>query len=117
MIKPLGYDENISLDEARQRLTDLQEAFDLTRSMYDDKGSLFGKRINKVDLEEMSEMVGVLFPLMHQPSACEELRASATSGTSDQSICSQAAELMQSISLFLCQFVNSGAKLVDFGPV
>ena len=74
-IKPVGYDDNLSLDEATRSMEELETTFSELRDKY--KGRLrwpkwLRGRISKEDRELSVEILGAALPLSHQPSVTEE---------------------------------------------
>ena len=111
MVTELSYDANISLEEALERLSEVQEVFKGYLLQHDSsKTSSLPSEANR----ELADCIGVLLPLTHQPSVQKEVLSDA--GRRD-CVFYRAGELSNQILQYVAGFDNTGVEVSPGGSL
>ena len=119
MVRPLDYNSGINLEEAKERLKEVREAFAGVQKHYSGFWSRFKWNLNAEDNKTLADCVGVLLPLSQEQAVQEEFKRIATDPDNDlnQTLSYQSGILSTLIIAYTARFRNTGVKIlpgVDF---
>ena len=111
-LRPLDYETTLTIEEARERYSEVEAAFKKIQTRY--SGILGSRRkvIVEEDLTAITDCIGVLLPLGINPSVQGEIRQA---DNIENTIFAKAAQLQQGIMLFASRFENSGIQVIQGG--
>jgi hypothetical protein len=108
--RELSYDDVLTIEEARERFSEVKNAVDKIKESYSGPLSRFKKNIKGEDMEVLEEGMGVLLPLSLQKSVQEELVK--MSDETEGALFYLSSSLQQDILIFAAKFKNPGITLV-----
>ena len=116
-LTPVGYGDNLPLNEARQRFDAVQAVVDGIRVKYARPSSdvdlpAEAEKIDSRDNTLLIQCMGVLLPLSLQPSVQEESRRASPEEQAD-TLSARASELQSEILVYASGFTNSGIELLE----
>ena len=114
MVRPLDYNSGINLEEAKERLKEVREAFAGVKKHYSGFWSRFKWNLNAADNKTLADCVGVLLPLSQERVVQEEFKRIAEGQDSDlnQTLTYQSGILSTIIIAYAAQFRNTGVKIL-----
>jgi len=107
MVRPLEYGTGIGLDEATERLGEIETAFEGVRARYSGFVGFFrglSGKIDQADKRTLVDCIGVLLPLGLEPAVQAEV--------GDSSVFQRSADLNEEILLYLAGFKNTDVQTI-----
>ena len=112
-IQPLDYDTELTFEEAKKRLEEVESALSLVKRKYSGFLSRMKTEISEDDTKMLSDCIGVLLPLGMNSVVQQEI---INSENLSETLHAKSALLNQDIMLFLARFKNSGVKVIKGSP-
>jgi len=106
-VKPLSYDEKLTLEEANERLEEIQEEFDALKTKYTKGLRRIQFWLPKKDRKRIADCIGVILPLSLQGVVQEEL---CSAPESEETIHYKTRILQDKMLDMLASYVNTKTK-------
>jgi len=113
-VRTLSFDDELSLEEATERLDEVQNEFETMRKKYTSFPHKYRNKMPQKDQTRLTDCIGVLLPLGTQRSVQDEVD---TIGDVDQSVHYKSSGLTMKIMDMMASFSNTGTeRLGSAGP-
>ncbi len=118
MVRPLDYNSGISTQEAKERIKEIEEAFESVKKNYSGFLSRFKKNMGTEDQKTLADCIGVLLPLSQEASVQEEVLQAAREEMEKKThvvtttVHYKTGDLQSRILDYLTRFNNTGVAIL-----
>lgn len=105
MVRPLGYNTGLNLQEAEERYRDVRDEFEKVKSHYSGLFGRFKRSLREEDNKTLADCIGVLLPLGTEASVQYQVRQAQSI---EDTLHSQIRQLNWQIMNYLANFKNTG---------